>query len=167
MGSMAMHEEHQYLDLIREILETGEKRPDRYVHDLILLSNIFLMTDQHWNRNNINIRTTPPKIHTQQEQPTNPPAPYNKTGLHARNHRRTTLVHRRQHLLVSPQRRRRQDLGRQWIPRIPRQQRPVPSRSRRSRPSIRLPMATFRRRIQRFENRLYRTGSRSISRDNP
>jgi thymidylate synthase len=26
-----MHEEHQYLDLIREILETGEHRPDRYV----------------------------------------------------------------------------------------------------------------------------------------
>lgn len=25
------HEEHQYLDLIREILETGEHRPDRYV----------------------------------------------------------------------------------------------------------------------------------------
>ena len=24
------HEEHQYLDLIREILETGEHRPDRY-----------------------------------------------------------------------------------------------------------------------------------------
>ena len=24
------HEEHQYLDLIREILETGEYRPDRY-----------------------------------------------------------------------------------------------------------------------------------------
>jgi thymidylate synthase len=23
------HEEHQYLDLIREILETGEHRPDR------------------------------------------------------------------------------------------------------------------------------------------
>ena len=24
------HEEHQYLDLIREILETGEHRPDRF-----------------------------------------------------------------------------------------------------------------------------------------
>jgi len=24
------HEEYQYLDLIREILETGEHRPDRY-----------------------------------------------------------------------------------------------------------------------------------------
>jgi thymidylate synthase len=24
------HEEHQYLDLIREILDTGEHRPDRY-----------------------------------------------------------------------------------------------------------------------------------------
>jgi thymidylate synthase len=25
------HEEYQYLDLIREILEEGEERPDRYV----------------------------------------------------------------------------------------------------------------------------------------
>lgn len=25
------HEEYQYLDLIREILETGEHRPDRYL----------------------------------------------------------------------------------------------------------------------------------------
>ena len=25
------HEEHQYLDLVREILETGEHRPDRQV----------------------------------------------------------------------------------------------------------------------------------------
>lgn len=24
------HEEYQYLDLVREILETGEHRPDRY-----------------------------------------------------------------------------------------------------------------------------------------
>jgi len=29
MGSLALHEEHQYLDLIREILDVGEKRPDR------------------------------------------------------------------------------------------------------------------------------------------
>ena len=29
MGSMALHEEHQYLDLIREILDQGERRPDR------------------------------------------------------------------------------------------------------------------------------------------
>lgn len=27
----ARHEEYQYLDLIREILETGEHRPDRYI----------------------------------------------------------------------------------------------------------------------------------------
>jgi thymidylate synthase len=27
--SIDRHEEHQYLDLIREILETGEHRPDR------------------------------------------------------------------------------------------------------------------------------------------
>ena len=27
--SLDKHEEHQYLDLIREILETGEHRPDR------------------------------------------------------------------------------------------------------------------------------------------
>jgi thymidylate synthase len=27
--SVDQHEEHQYLDLIREILETGEHRPDR------------------------------------------------------------------------------------------------------------------------------------------
>ena len=27
--SVDKHEEHQYLDLIREILETGEHRPDR------------------------------------------------------------------------------------------------------------------------------------------
>ena len=27
--SISKHEEHQYLDLIREILETGEHRPDR------------------------------------------------------------------------------------------------------------------------------------------
>lgn len=26
------HEEYQYLDLVQEILETGEHRPDRYVH---------------------------------------------------------------------------------------------------------------------------------------
>jgi hypothetical protein len=26
------HEEYQYLDLVREILEQGEKRLDRYVH---------------------------------------------------------------------------------------------------------------------------------------
>jgi thymidylate synthase len=29
MGSRALHEEHQYLDLIREILDIGERRPDR------------------------------------------------------------------------------------------------------------------------------------------
>jgi thymidylate synthase len=29
MGSAAVHEEYQYLDLVREILETGERRPDR------------------------------------------------------------------------------------------------------------------------------------------
>ncbi|KAI1458610.1 thymidylate synthase [Annulohypoxylon moriforme] len=29
MGSLAQHEEHQYLDLIREILDQGERRPDR------------------------------------------------------------------------------------------------------------------------------------------
>jgi thymidylate synthase len=28
-SSLDKHEEHQYLDLIREILETGEHRPDR------------------------------------------------------------------------------------------------------------------------------------------
>jgi thymidylate synthase len=27
--SLGKHEEYQYLDLIREILETGEHRPDR------------------------------------------------------------------------------------------------------------------------------------------
>jgi thymidylate synthase len=29
MASLALHEEHQYLDLIREILDLGERRPDR------------------------------------------------------------------------------------------------------------------------------------------
>ncbi|KAI1442537.1 thymidylate synthase [Annulohypoxylon stygium] len=29
MGSLAQHEEHQYLDLVREILDQGERRPDR------------------------------------------------------------------------------------------------------------------------------------------
>jgi thymidylate synthase len=29
MASPASHEEHQYLDLIREILDVGERRPDR------------------------------------------------------------------------------------------------------------------------------------------
>lgn len=29
MASPVLHEEHQYLDLIREILSLGEKRPDR------------------------------------------------------------------------------------------------------------------------------------------
>jgi thymidylate synthase len=28
---ISRHEEYQYLDLIREILETGERRPDRYI----------------------------------------------------------------------------------------------------------------------------------------
>lgn len=28
--SSKRHEEHQYLDLVREILEDGEHRPDRY-----------------------------------------------------------------------------------------------------------------------------------------
>ena len=28
-SSLALHEEHQYLDLIREILDLGERRPDR------------------------------------------------------------------------------------------------------------------------------------------
>jgi thymidylate synthase len=37
MASPAPHEEHQYLDLIREILESGEKRPDRYVDTQIVL----------------------------------------------------------------------------------------------------------------------------------
>lgn len=29
MSPLALHEEHQYLDLIREILDLGERRPDR------------------------------------------------------------------------------------------------------------------------------------------
>ena len=29
MKSREVHEEHQYLDLIREILSSGERRPDR------------------------------------------------------------------------------------------------------------------------------------------
>jgi thymidylate synthase len=29
MTSTALHEEHQYLDLVREILDHGERRPDR------------------------------------------------------------------------------------------------------------------------------------------
>jgi thymidylate synthase len=29
MASLELHEEHQYLDLIREILDLGERRPDR------------------------------------------------------------------------------------------------------------------------------------------
>lgn len=31
LKSTDTHEEHQYLDLIREILDTGEHRPDRYI----------------------------------------------------------------------------------------------------------------------------------------
>lgn len=30
--SIQKHEEYQYLDLVREILEEGEHRPDRYGH---------------------------------------------------------------------------------------------------------------------------------------
>lgn len=30
-ASSKRHEEYQYLDLIREILDEGEQRPDRYV----------------------------------------------------------------------------------------------------------------------------------------
>ena len=30
------HEEHQYLDLIRDILERGEHRPDRQAHGFYL-----------------------------------------------------------------------------------------------------------------------------------
>lgn len=29
MGSTTVHEEHQYLNLVREILDQGERRPDR------------------------------------------------------------------------------------------------------------------------------------------
>jgi len=34
------HEEYQYLDLIEEILETGEHRPDRFVIEVSLLAAI-------------------------------------------------------------------------------------------------------------------------------
>lgn len=33
--STKRHEEHQYLDLVREIIEDGEHRPDRYYSIMI------------------------------------------------------------------------------------------------------------------------------------
>jgi len=44
------HEEHQYLDLIREILDTGEHRPDRYNPPQKSYSFRLTITPQNRNR---------------------------------------------------------------------------------------------------------------------
>jgi hypothetical protein len=52
------HEEHQYLDLIREILETGEHRPDRYP-SLSISHRSLLTVAKNWHRNTISLRSSP------------------------------------------------------------------------------------------------------------
>lgn len=104
-----------------------------------------------------------PPINTPTLLPTNPPPPNHKTRLPPRRHSRTPLVHLRQHILPTALRSRHQDLGWQWLTRVPRQEWSVTSRSRRSRTSLWFPMAAFRRRIYRREDRLHRQRSRSIS----
>lgn len=38
-ASTSRHEEYQYLDLVRDIIENGEHRPDRYESNFLLKQN--------------------------------------------------------------------------------------------------------------------------------
>jgi hypothetical protein len=145
----ASHEEYQYLDLIRDILEEGEHRPDRY---LVLLSSCREISNilfQNWHRHILHLRPQSTSLQTlrQRHRQTDPTPSHHKTRLPPRRHRRTPLVRRRKHLLNSPHRPRHQNLGRQRLPRIPRLSRPLSPRSRRPRPRLRFPMAPLRCRI--------------------
>ena len=163
------HEEHQYLDLIRNILENGEHRPDRYswrfqLHRMLILA-------KNRNRNSLPLRASSPSLFplaaltgsiVTPNTSTTPPD--HQAGFPPRRHRRTSLVHRRLDFIPAPLGSGHKDLGRQRQPRIPRQRRPFPQRSRRSGTRLWFPMAAFRRRLRGREDGLRGQGSRSVGR---
>lgn len=122
-NAAARHEEYQYLDLIREILETGEHRPDRYDSSLAMQLYCFNrpLTDhpstlQDWHGHNVPLRTTPSEILTllplRRRHPT---PPHHQARLPARRDRRAALVRVGRDVLAAPLGSGRQDLGRQRI----------------------------------------------------
>jgi hypothetical protein len=112
------HEEHQYLDLIREILETGEHRPDRY-RSLSIYHGSLLTVAKNWHRNTISLRLTSSQIRTLLPNRNAHPPPHHKTRLPPRRDRRTPLVYLGLYLLPPPHSRWHKNLGWKWIPRIP------------------------------------------------
>lgn len=122
------HEEHQYLDLIRNILKNGEHRPDRYFERFEKFEMQSMLTPaKNRDRHTVSLRTASPPLLSFATLPRSlippdpgPTTPNNQTCLPPRRHRRTPLVHRRLHLVPPPLGSRYQDLGRQRQPRIPR-----------------------------------------------
>jgi hypothetical protein len=161
------HEEYQYLDLVREILENGEHRPDRQV--LSPLSPTRTQPTkptnasprQNRHRHLLPLRPAAPKIHPPLPLGhTDPPPPNHETRLHPRHNPRAPLVHRGRDILPAPVASRRQDLGRQRLARIPRQPGSHPPRSRRPGPRLRVPVAALRGRVRGRQDRLYGQGGR-------
>jgi hypothetical protein len=90
----ASHEEYQYLDLIRDILEEGEHRPDRYVTPPPYCSGISNMLLQNRHRHILNLRPQPTSLQTfgQRHRQTDTTTSHHKTRLPSRRHRRAFMV---------------------------------------------------------------------------
>lgn len=118
------HEEYQYLKLIRDILDNGEHRPDRYTQPPPPYPKSTLTHPQDRHRHSLHLRAHPPKIHPHLPQRLpHPPSPHNQARLPPRRPRRAPLVHQWLHFLTPSLRSRHQDLGRQRLASLPRQHR--------------------------------------------
>ena len=143
----APHEEYQYLDLIRDILDHGEHRPDRYVHSksCVIWPRLLRTRLQDRDGHLLHFRPGPAQVLSfrRRNREAHPPASHHQTSLPARRHCRAPLVHRRNDYFTAAHRSRHQDLGRQRIARLPRLGWTLTSRGRRLGSRVRLPMATL------------------------